>query len=179
MCPRGPSRCYVHLLGKWTQPHDPDTRSPIPFLSGSKLTHVVLVSPINEKQGFFPVQVNLPPPMQGAAPSSSSSSSLSSSSSVQKKQIVNFLLVIPVTDAEAQWKREVGIERSLYYVLGDTKINPNIPIDYVINQFRPCCVEDLDMPRKIAEREEIECADDYEDEEVEDYEKGEEREKDA
>jgi hypothetical protein len=98
-----------------------------PFVPSTRLSHVILLEP-NEPEEFC-------------------------CCSVQDKK-VQFLLVIPVTAAEAAWKREVGIESSLYYCIGSKAIGGDaIMVDYVIDPLRPCAVEDLGAREVFAEGE--------------------------
>jgi hypothetical protein len=113
-----------------------------PFIPSTKLSHVVLLRPDNEEEGFSCCKV--------------------------KRKKVQFLLVVPVTSAEAAWKREVGIDASLYYCIGSKAIGgENVMIDYVIDPQRPCAVMDLGAKEKYAEDDEDgwEDVDDEEEEE--------------
>jgi hypothetical protein len=86
-----------------------------------------------------------------------------------KRKKVQFLLVVPVTSAEAAWKREVGIEASLYYCIGSKAIGgENVMIDYVIDPQRPCAVTDLGAKEKYGEDDEDGWEDVDDDEEEED-----------
>lgn len=98
-----------------------------PFASNTKLSAMVTLDPCAiEDDAFNPVFCN-------------------------GKQ-VNFLLCVPVTAAEAQWKREVGVADSVWYFIGDRRVNDEIPVDYVIDAQRPCCVEDLGYREKTERR---------------------------
>jgi hypothetical protein len=90
----------------------------------TKLSNMILLDPVNEPQGFSSVDV-------GGTP-------------------VRVLMVIPLTSAEAQWKRDVGSRASIFFVLGDKEHYDHIRIGYVIEPARPCCVEDLHCDDEIA-----------------------------
>eukprot|EP01040_Poterioochromonas_malhamensis_P008907 gene8907-9644_t len=62
---------------------------------------------------------------------------------------VNFYLVVPVTAAEAAWKREVGIEDSLFYAVGSKEESESVCIDYVIDPNRKCAVTYHHLPEEI------------------------------
>lgn len=86
-----------------------------PFAPSTELCSVVTLEPAMEKEGFCPFQCG--------------------------EQRVNFLLVVPITAKEAQWKRDVGVEASIYHMVGERAVNGEIPCDYVIDAKRKCCVE--------------------------------------
>lgn len=89
-----------------------------PFHASTKLANVILLAPVDEAEGFETVEVN--------------------------GNTVNFYVVVPLTPAEAQWKREVGAAKSIHYIVGNKREYPeNVLVDYVIDASRPCCVEDL------------------------------------
>ena len=68
------------------------------------------------------------------------------------ENVVRFLMVVPLTQAEAQWKRDVGAANSIFYVLGDKQSHPDsIVIGYVIDPLRPCAVEDLHCDEQVAQ----------------------------
>mmetsp|Transcript_26306 Transcript_26306/g.63393 ORF Transcript_26306/g.63393 Transcript_26306/m.63393 type:complete len:418 (-) Transcript_26306:150-1403(-) len=212
--------------GKWHCCMKDDKTDVMPYVNGSKLSHVVLLEPVFEKEGFAPLTIKIEAPNSDSRerekiiadqsmlkaeltiPVAEKSEQLNSdnsdkqdSNNIDKSNVqegkeiekssggekienisanvkpsipssvpdlefpkltqgstkfttkkVNFLLVVPVTSAEAQWKREVGIQNSLYYAVGDQRVNPTVPISYVINQNRPCCVQDLNLPGRLAER---------------------------
>jgi hypothetical protein len=101
-----------------------------PFTSNTKLSHMVLLDTCNEPEGFSVCDVN------GTK--------------------VNFYSVMPLTDSEASWKRTVGIERSLYYIIGSKAIGgENIMVDYVINPSRPCAVDDLGAVERYGNEEDM------------------------
>ena len=57
---------------------------------------------------------------------------------------INFWLVVPITTAEHDWKKRVGIEDSIFYVVGDKREHPeNVAIDYITDPQRKCAVNDL------------------------------------
>ena len=87
-------------------------------------------------------------------------------------EVVNFYLVVPLTAAEAQWKREVGAEKSIFYMVGSKEEGgDNIAVDYAISTFRPCAVDDLGVRSALeneqSEEEEEDDDDDDDDEEKE------------
>lgn len=89
-----------------------------PFLPSSKLTNMILLDPVDEKPDFATAYVGQTP--------------------------VNYFLVVPLTLAEAQWKREAGAENSIYYIVGNKRKYPeNVLVDYVIDPYRQCAVTDL------------------------------------
>ena len=89
-----------------------------PFHASTKLANMILLAPVDEAEGFETVNVN--------------------------GNTVNFYVVVPLTPAEAQWKREVGAAKSIHYIVGNKREYPeNVLVDYVIDASRPCCVEDL------------------------------------
>jgi hypothetical protein len=106
-----------------------------PYCRTTKLCSCVTLEPLGEAEGFSPY-VSTPEDNKG------------------KQEFVNFLLCVPLTAAEAQWKRDVGIVKSLYYVVGDSTVNPAIPIPYIIDPSRKCAVVDLDCPNQIPSDEE-------------------------
>uniref|UniRef100_A0A7S3ZBT6 Suppressor of fused-like domain-containing protein n=1 Tax=Lotharella globosa TaxID=91324 RepID=A0A7S3ZBT6_9EUKA len=122
----------------------------VPFIKGSKLTHTVLLEPCNEREGFSQLTLKRSGNGQRSEDDSSSSSSPPPVANDKKGSKVNFYLVIPVTTAEAQWKRDVGAARSIFHIVGDRRINANIPIDYVISPHRLCSVVDLNWPEKLS-----------------------------
>lgn len=88
------------------------------FHASTKLANMILLAPVEEAKGFESVDVN--------------------------GNTVNFYVVVPLTPAEAQWKREVGAAKSIHYIVGNKREYPeNVLVDYVIDASRPCCVEDL------------------------------------
>lgn len=106
-----------------------------PFHASTKLSHMILLYPVNEVEDFSVVYVN------GTQ--------------------VNFYLVCPLTSAEAQWKRDVGAENSIYFIVGSKKIGgDNVLVDYVIDAKRPCCVDDLNAPDMIDNEDESEAESD-------------------
>tara|TARA_A100001015_G_scaffold207242_1_gene231751 strand:- start:395 stop:1114 length:720 start_codon:yes stop_codon:yes gene_type:complete len=57
---------------------------------------------------------------------------------------INFWLVVPITTAEHDWKKRVGIEDSIFYVVGDKREHPeSVAIDYITDPRRKCAVNDL------------------------------------
>eukprot|EP00981_Chlorochromonas_danica_P001603 scaffold344_cov178-Ochromonas_danica.AAC.12 len=118
-----------------------------PFVPNTKLSSVVLLRPLGESEEMQSVVVT---------------------GQDEKKHHVQFYLVVPVTAAEAQWKREDGFYNSLAYVIGTKEECPDLYIDYVINPARPCAVEDLGakalVPVDDSDDEEDDDEDDDEDE---------------
>lgn len=128
---------YVSTTGAWLAENHgiPNIMSDPPglcFVPDTKLSHLILLDPVGEEEGMSSVIVN------GSR--------------------VNFYLVIPLTAAEAAWKREVGAAQSIYYIVGSkAEGGGNVMVDYVIDPARPCAVTDLGA-------KEIFCKDDDEDE---------------
>lgn len=90
-----------------------------PVVQGSKITNCIVLEPTNERDGFERV----------ALPSG---------------ETVNLYLVVPLSSAEAQWKREVGAENSIFHFVGSKEEGrDSVAVDYVISTFRPCAVDDL------------------------------------
>jgi hypothetical protein len=91
------------------------------FAEGTKLASTVLLRPCNEAESFGSLAI------------------------LPQNVFVNFLLVVPVTLAEADWKRRVGAANSIYFMVGDKENDPEIAVGYVIDPLRPCAVEDLHL----------------------------------
>lgn len=111
------------------------------YIPSVPFSHVVLLDPINEQSGFQYCKID--------------------------EEIVHFYLVIPLTAAEAAWKREVGIEDSLFYAVGSKEIGgDDVLIDYIIDPRRRCAVTDLGARERFANLvNAMEDDEDYEDEE--------------
>lgn len=89
-----------------------------PFFPGSKLNSSVLLGSHIEGEEF--------------------------SNLIVKKQRINLYLVVPLTGAEMDWKREVGAEKSVYNFVGSrANGHDEVMVDSIINPTRPCAVEDL------------------------------------
>eukprot|EP01033_Poteriospumella_lacustris_P011462 gene11462-8156_t len=69
-----------------------------PFHASTKLANMILLAPVDEAEGFETVNVN--------------------------GNTVNFYVVVPLTPAEAQWKREVGAAKSIHYIVGNKREYP-------------------------------------------------------
>lgn len=134
------TRCWIaedHGIPSLLNPEKPGDR----FHSSTKLSNMILLAPVDEEEDFASVKVG------------------------DKK--VNFYVVVPLTSAEAQWKRDVGAANSIYYIVGNKREYPqNVAVDYVIDASRPCAVEDLHL------REYFENLSDEEDEEEDEEEEG-------
>jgi hypothetical protein len=133
---------YVNTTGAWlAEDHGvPNLLSDppgLPFAQQTKLSHMILLAPVNEDEDFASVEVG--------------------------NTRVNFYLVIPITAAEATWKREMGAEKSIYYVVGSQKeAGDDVFIDYIIDPTRPCTVDDLNC-REIFDNQSIQEDDEQED----------------
>lgn len=114
---------YVQATGSWVaEDHGiPNLFAEVSgptFTPNTKLSHMILLNPANEEDDFGVVFVH--------------------------GSFVNFYLVIPLTAAEAAWKREVGASNSIYYIVGSKALGgEHVLVDYVIDPNRPCCVTDL------------------------------------
>lgn len=65
---------------------------------------------------------------------------------------VNFYLVVPLTPDEAAWKREVGAENSIYYIVGSKALGgDNVLVDYIIDPRRGCAVRDMRGRERVAQ----------------------------
>lgn len=114
-----------------------------PFHESTKLASMILLAPVEEAEGFGTVNVN--------------------------GNIVNFYVVVPLTPAEAQWKREVGAANSIHYIIGNKREYPeNVLVDYIIDASRPCCVEDLQCRDYFDNLENEESEDDDDDDDGDD-----------
>jgi hypothetical protein len=136
-----------------------------PFVPSTKLSHIILLGAYNENPGL---QMLI----------------------LENGIRINFYLMVPLTAAEAQWKRQVGAENSIHYIVGSKEEGGDaVMVDYVIDPLRPCCVDDLGAIEIFSnleleddgiaeEEEENEEKEDEEKEEKEDEEKqtGDERE---
>lgn len=87
------------------------------FVPSSKLSHVILLTPYHEREELHSMTIG--------------------------DNQINFYIMIPLTALEAQWKREVGAENSIYYIIGSKATSQAVMVDYVIDPARPCAVEDL------------------------------------
>lgn len=111
-----------------------------PFCAGTRLANMILLDPVAEAENFSPIPVG--------------------------NNVVNLYLVVPLTPAEAAWKREVGAARSIYYVVGSkAEGGDSVMIDYVIDVNRPCAVDDLNGRAAVAEWIARTANDDEEDDE--------------
>ncbi len=132
---------YVNTTGAWlAEDHGvPNLLSDppgLPFTHQTKLSHMILLAPVNEDEDFSSVEVG--------------------------NNRVNFYLVIPITAAEATWKREMGAEKSIYYVVGSQEeAGDDVFIDYIIDASRPCTVDDLNC-REIFDNQSIQDEDEGE-----------------
>jgi hypothetical protein len=109
-----------------------------PFVPSTKLANMILLEPVNEDDGFSYVDVN--------------------------DERVNFYVVVPLTAAEAQWKREVGAANSIHHIVGSKAIGgENVMVDYIIDAKRPCAIEDLQAKGIVAAWVAEEEADEEED----------------
>ena len=96
------------------------------FLPNIDLTHLILLEPVFEEEGFASVIT-------------------------PEGHRVNLLVVIPLTAAEAAWKREVGAQNSIHYIVGSKAMGgDNVAVDVVIDPHRPCAVNDLHIPEELA-----------------------------
>ena len=138
---------YVRTTGAWlAEDHGIPNLLTDPvggkFVESTKLSHMVLLAPVNEDEDFSSVDI--------------------------ENTRVNFYVVIPITTAEATWKREMGAEKSIYYVVGSQEEGgDDVLIDYVIDPARPCTVDDLNC-REIFDNQSIEDSDYGEYEDIED-----------
>lgn len=146
---------YVRTTGAWlAEDHGIPNLLTDPvggrFVESTKLSHMVLLAPVNEDEDFACVDIN--------------------------NTRVTFYVVIPITTAEATWKREMGAEKSIYYVVGSQEEGgDDVLIDYVIDPNRPCTVDDLNC-REIFDNQSIADSDygEYEDlDDIEDLDDGE------
>ena len=136
---------YVGATGNWlAESHgignilsDPPGQ---PFVPSTKLSSMILLEPVNEAEEFAWVEA--------------------------QNERVNFLVVVPLTPGEAQWKREVGAAQSIFFVVGSRAIGGEaVLIDYVIDAHRACVVEDLRACERVAQYVAEAQAEDEEDEE--------------
>ena len=101
-----------------------------PFFPGSKLTGTFLLNPM-EPDEFTTIHV--------------------------RDCTVNLFMAIPLTTAEAAWRRKVGADNSIFYIFGDKSYGDHIHIWNVIEPSRPCTVDDLhcdvEIARQLAERD--------------------------
>ena len=88
-----------------------------PFCDETKLAGCILVDPLSEDDAFTPVRIG--------------------------NEYVNFYVVVPPTAAEAQWKRDVGADNSIYHLLAPPGVTAPFPA--VIDSHRPCAVRDLGL----------------------------------
>lgn len=120
---------YVNNYGVWVaELHGlPNIMTSPPggvFVPSTKLSHVLLLCPALDAQEMYTAEV-----VQG-----------------DTSTIVNFYLVLPLTTAEAQWKRDKGFNASLAYIIGNKQEateDDSVLIDFIIDPLRPCAVDDL------------------------------------
>lgn len=133
------TRCWIaedHGLPNLIKPHSLNQS----FHESTKLSNMILLDPVEEDEDFSSVNID--------------------------GKRVNFYLVVPLTPAEAQWKREVGAEKSIYYIVGNKRAYPeNVLVDYVIDSSRPCAVTDLNCREHFDNLAEGEEGDDEDDDE--------------
>ena len=153
---------YVQATGSWLAenhglPNFSGEETGMPFTPSTKLSHMILLSPIMEDDDFNVVNVD--------------------------GTFVNLYLVVPLTAAEAAWKREVGAVNSIYYIVGSKALGgEHVLVDYIIDPKRPCCVTDLNC-REIYdnlphEQDEEEESEDEESDDEDDMESGNEDDND-
>lgn len=137
---------YVQATGSWLAedhglPNLCGEETGVPFTPNTKLSHMILLSPVMEDDDFSIVNVD--------------------------GTFVNLYLVVPLTAAEAAWKREVGASNSIYYIVGSKALGgEHVLVDYIIDPKRPCCVTDLN------------CREIYDNLKQEEYEEDEDEESD-
>ncbi len=138
---------YVNVYGAWVAedhglPNFLSDPPGLPFTPTTKLSHVILLSPVEEEERMTFCIV--PDKKNDEEQGEEKPSNATEEEEEKKGQMVNFYLVVPLTTAEAQWKREVGASESIYYIVGSKAIGGNhVMVDYVIDHSRPCAVEDL------------------------------------
>jgi len=103
-----------------------------PYIPGSKLSHVVLFEQVFEDRFEGLKYIDL--------------INEANSSESERRERVNFLVVLPLTSAEAKWKKDKGMQQSVYKILDEvgTKFR-------IIESARDCFVNDWLLP----EREEM------------------------
>jgi len=112
----------------------PSQQEVAPYIPGSKLSHVVLFEQVFEDRCEGLKYIDLINEANGTE--------------AERRERVNFLVVLPLTSAEARWKKVCGMQKSIYKILDEVGIEFR-----VINPMRPCFVNEIGLPKILSERE--------------------------